>query len=167
MGRNVIEMALLNPEQNFLGLDITYKRVVKSAKRIKLNNITNARIGICDARVYVNSLANNTLAGVCIFFPDPWPKKKQLKNRILNAEFIEMLRQKLKNDGYLWFKTDSESYFESVLQNINATEWKTSAPDAIPNALKVTNSEQYITSFEQMFLAKGVPIWRRVFYPVK
>jgi tRNA (guanine-N7-)-methyltransferase len=160
LGKSVLEMSQSNPKLNILGLDITYKRVVKSAKKIKLLNLPNARIGICEGRDFLNSLAPNSLTGVCVFFPDPWPKKRQAKNRLVQPEFFESLLQKLKPNGFLWLKTDSEPYFEQTLETIVPEHWAISNPNETPVEL---TPGTYVTSFEEMFISKELPIYRRVF----
>ncbi|MCA2959122.1 MAG: tRNA (guanosine(46)-N7)-methyltransferase TrmB [Silvanigrellales bacterium] len=162
LGKNVLEFADKNPGLNVLGVDITYKRVVKSARKIKSENLGNARIGICDARRLVSVVPDGSLAGVCVFFPDPWPKKRHIKNRLLNEEFLPLLRQKLSPNGFFWFKTDSERYFTDVLSLVDPKVWSTSPPDEVPSELF---PDAYVTVFEQLFLTKKLPVYRRVFRP--
>ncbi|MEN9808869.1 MAG: hypothetical protein RLZZ488_436 [Pseudomonadota bacterium] len=163
MGKNVLEFATHNPGWNVLGIDITYKRVVKTARKIRTLELNNAKIVINDARQALAAIPDHSLAGVCVFFPDPWPKKKQLKNRLLQAPFLDLLRQKLRPaDGFFWFKTDSADYFECVQQTANELGWNESQPDVLPNGLEPL---PYTTVFEALFISKNLPIYRRVFTP--
>ena len=161
-GKNVLEFAAKNPGINVLGIDITYKRVVKSARRIHEGKLGNARIGICDARALMQVVPDASLAGICVFFPDPWPKTKHIKNRLLTAEFLAQMRAKLAPGGYFWFKTDSGRYFEEVMDVVDPAVWSVSDPDEVPAELF---EGAYVTVFEQLFLAKELPIHRRVFRP--
>jgi tRNA (guanine-N7-)-methyltransferase len=107
---------------------------------------------------------DGSLAGVCVFFPDPWPKKRHIKNRLLNEEFLPLLRQKLSPNGFFWFKTDSERYFTDVLSLVDPKVWSTSPPDEVPSELF---PDAYVTVFEQLFLTKKLPVYRRVFRPAR
>ena len=163
MGKNVLEFATQNPDWNVLGIDITYKRVVKTARKIHSLGLPNAKILISDARDALKSIPDDSLAGVCVFFPDPWPKKKQLKNRLLQSPFLTLLAQKLrKNDGFFWFKTDSEDYFLNVQAAAAELGWSESQPDVLPSGLAPL---PYTTVFEALFQSKNLPIYRRVFLP--
>ena len=162
MGKNVLEFATQNPDWNILGIDITYKRVVKTARKINNLQLHNAKILISDARIAIAEAPDESLAGVCVFFPDPWPKKKQLKNRLLQEPFLDLLAKKLRPDGFFWFKTDSENYFSDVRLTLENKGWSESEPDALPKPLRPL---PYTTVFEALFIGKNLPIYRRVFLP--
>jgi|GEM_PF-172940 len=164
LGKNVVEFAQLNPHIDVLGIDITYKRVVKSARKINTLGLGNARIGICDARVLVEHAAPASFGGVCVFFPDPWPKKRHVKNRLLAQEFLDTLRTRIAPGGFFWFKTDSLRYFEDVMECIAEGGWSVSPADEVPHEL---TPSPYVTMFEQMFLSRGEPVYRRVFRPTE
>ncbi len=162
MGKNVLEFATHNSDWNVLGIDITYKRVVKTARKISNLGLKNAKILISDARSALAEIPDGSVSGVCVFFPDPWPKKKQLKNRLLQTAFLELLAKKLRPNGFFWFKTDSEDYFLSVQQILAQAGWHESEPDALPQGLEPL---PYTTVFEALFLSKNLPVYRRVFLP--
>lgn len=163
MGKNVLEFASNNPDWNVLGIDITYKRVVKTARKIRSLGLNNAKILISDARDALKVIPKHSLSGVCVFFPDPWPKKKQLKNRLLQEPFLNLLGEKLNtSNGFFWFKTDSEDYFNNVLVTASELGWSESEPNALPQGLAPL---PYTTVFEALFIGKNLPIYRRVFLP--
>lgn len=163
MGKNVLEFAQNNPNWNVLGIDITYKRTVKAARKIKSLGMTNAKILISDARQALAELPPRSLTGLCVFFPDPWPKKKQKKNRLLQEPFLKLLAEKLNpKNGFFWFKTDSEDYFQCVQELTTQMKWGESAPDVLPQGLEPL---PYTTVFEALFMGKDLPIYRRVFTP--
>jgi len=163
MGKNVLEFAANNPSWNVLGIDITYKRVVKTARKIKSLNVQNGKILISDGRAALKVLPDHSIAGVCVFFPDPWPKKKHRKNRLVQAPFLELLAQKLRTeDGFLWFKTDSADYFADVQHLAAELGWHESEPDQLPSGLEPL---PYTTVFESLFIGQNLPIYRRIFRP--
>ncbi len=162
LGKNLVEMAKDVPSANVLGLEITYKRAVKCARKIRTNALTNARISICDARALLPEIPNQSLMGVCVFFPDPWPKARHEKNRLVRKEFFEILQNKLSPQGFVWFKTDHEPYFEYGLSAARECGWRISERDVQP-ALLATSP--YTTVFEQMFLSRNEPVYRVVLTP--
>lgn len=161
MGKTVLDFAQANPQINILGLDITYKRVAKAGRKIKLDGLVNARIGICDGQGFLNAIPAHSLQGVMVFFPDPWPKKKQRKNRLLNREFFESLKSKLAPGGFFWFKTDHAEYFESAMNCALQSAWKVSPHESCPAAIA---QQAYITVFERLFLEKSLPTYHAVCY---
>jgi len=166
MGKTIIELAQANPKTHFLGLDITYKRVVKSAKKIKKQGIENGKIAICDGHYFLEHVAQlNSLDGICIFFPDPWLKKKQRKHRLLNPDFVALAHQKLKPGGFIWFRTDCHEYFCSAQEIIlnggfTADDLDTDQPRSQPSWI---HGGPFETTFQKLFTAQGLPFYQRVF----
>lgn len=166
MGKNVVELALQNQEMNILGIDITYKRVVKAARKLKRLDVDNGKIAICDGTSFLKDIVpNNGLQGVCIFFPDPWPKDRHKKNRLLKKEFIENLFQKLSSKGFFWFKTDHEPYFLETNKIVLECGFVVDdALDVEPLAQPRTiRGGPYETAFQKLFTGKGIPFYQRVY----
>ena len=163
MGKNLIEMAQQFPNYNFIGLDITYKRTVKTARKLTALKLTNAQVGICDARQFFSAVPESSVSGVCVFFPDPWPKLKQAKNRLLSETFVKQLESGIKENGFLWFKTDARTYFDSVCELMANRNWKTSE-ELTPQEFL---GKDFITVFEAMFQNKGQPTYSCVFRSTK
>lgn len=161
MGKTVLELADKNPNLNVLGLDITYKRTVKSGRKIKRLGIENARIGICDARHFITVVPERSFAGVCVFFPDPWKKLKRRKHRLLNEEFLSSLSKIVTHDGFFWFKTDDLEYFEEASKFALQNGWKLEEPKSTePQEL---TPSVYKTAFEQLFESKNLPTYGAIF----
>jgi tRNA (guanine-N7-)-methyltransferase len=154
-GKTLEELARMNPQFNIVGIDITYKRVVKAARRVRLSSLQNAFSMLSFAEELFPALPEGKLQGICVFFPDPWPKKKQQKNRLLQLEFLREIHGKLKAGGFFWFKTDSLDYFEFVRQNLSLTEFVLNSAE-IPAEL---NKSRYQTAFESLFETKGEPAY--------
>jgi tRNA (guanine-N7-)-methyltransferase len=166
MGKNLIEMAARFSAMDFLGLDITYKRTVKTAQKIRAAGLNNAKVAICDARPFFKDIQSQTLTGICVFFPDPWPKLRQSKNRLWQTEFFEQASRSLQPGGFLWIKTDSKSYFEQAIEQ--SSEWfvptvarqqATLLSNAIPELFE---GQDFVTVFEELFRRKGQPVWSAV-----
>lgn len=116
-GYTTAQMALIKPENNYIGLEVYLKGFVQLLSQLGDNNIDNVRIMRFNAvDVLVHMVPDNSVSGFHIFFPDPWPKKKHHKRRIMNPEFLHLLASKLKKGGYIYMVTDWEEYAEEVLE---------------------------------------------------
>jgi len=117
MGDTTLQMALIKPENNYLGLEVYLKGFVKLLGNLGENKIDNVRIMRFNAvDVLEHMIADNSVAGFHIFFPDPWPKKKHHKRRLMSPAFLHLLATKLKLGGYIYMVTDWEEYAEEVLE---------------------------------------------------
>lgn len=115
-GQTLVEMAHANGEYYFLGVENKYKRAVKSVLNIRKHALSNAAVIIADGRELLVSLPDHSVAGMVIFFPDPWLKPSQWKHRLVNAEFLKTARDKLVGDGFLWVKTDQQLYLGRIIE---------------------------------------------------
>ncbi len=117
MGDTTAKMALIKGENNYLGLEVYLQGFIKLLKNLGDNNIDNVRIMRFNAvDVLNNMIEDGSVDGFHIFFPDPWPKKKHHKRRLMNPEFLHLLATKLKKGGYIYMVTDWEEYAEEVLE---------------------------------------------------
>ncbi len=115
-GEVTSQMALIKPEYNYIGIEVYLKGFVKLLSALGENGIENVRIMRFNAvDVLEHMIPDETVAGFHIFFPDPWPKKKHHKRRILNQDFLHLLARKLRKGGYIYIVTDWEEYAEEVL----------------------------------------------------
>ena len=157
MGITVIELGKYNKGINVLGIEIKYKRVVKSCNKIAREGLENCKIAICDARELISILPENSLLGVFIFFPDPWQKTKQQKHRLLTMSFFEDIHPKLKENGFTWFKTDNKGYFDAVMEDIKKSNFTTG--NSLPGMIA---DREYKTLFEEMFIRQKEPIYQTI-----
>ena len=110
-GKFLIEIAALNPQINFFGIDFYHKGIRKLVTRINKLQIQNIRILYGDARERIPQIfETDQLDSIFINFPDPWPKKRHIKRRLIKPKFISMLTSKVTPDGHIHLATDSESY---------------------------------------------------------
>lgn len=116
MGDTTAKMAMFKGENNYLGLEVYLKGFVKLLSTLGEYSIDNVRIMRFNAVDVLNGMIEDgSVDGFHIFFPDPWPKKKHHKRRIMNQEFLHLLSTKLKKGGYIYMVTDWEEYAEEVL----------------------------------------------------
>lgn len=116
MGESTITMALENPDWNILGVEVYRAGVGSLLDRIEKSALRNIRIVEYDAvDVIDNMIADGSLDAVHIFFPDPWPKKRHHKRRLIQTEFINRLTPKIKTSGIVHMATDWPEYAEQML----------------------------------------------------
>ncbi len=146
MGRATAEIAESNPDKNYIGIEVHTPGVGKLLSEIKLKKLKNIRIIEYDAvEVIRNMIPDDSLEGVHIFFPDPWPKKKHHKRRLIKDSFIRLLIPKIKNNGYLYIATDWEPYAEWIIKTLD--QYKELVNRYAPYAESI--SWRPVTAFEQ------------------
>ena len=123
MGQSLAVQAKAHPENHYIGIEVHKPGVGSLLQQIQKENIQNIRLFCCDAiDVLKNNLADHSLDKVQIFFPDPWPKKRHHKRRLIQTNFIQLIHQKLKSGGILHIATDWENYAEYILEIIHQTK---------------------------------------------
>ena len=116
-GEFISEYAIRHPERHFVGFEVMkriFRRAVIKGKRAP----GNLRLIHFDATFFVSLLEDETVDNFYVNFPDPWPKKKHIKRRLLKTEFIELLASKLKKGGILHIATDRGDYAEEITENL-------------------------------------------------
>lgn len=131
MGETTQKIAQLRSDDNFLGVEVFNAGVGALLKRIEENGVTNIRIIQHDAvEVVQNMIAPDSLAGVHIYFPDPWPKKRHHKRRLVRPDFIALLASRIKPGGYIHCATDWEDYAVQMLEVLSGeSQLKNTATD--------------------------------------
>ena len=117
MGEALVEIAKQNPDDNFIGIEVYRPGVGSCLNLLYKKDIQNVRI-FCDDAVTVleEAIPSRSLTRVQIFFPDPWPKKRHHKRRLIQPEFIKLVGDKLKNKGILHLATDCDIYALHMLE---------------------------------------------------
>lgn len=120
MGLASAKIAMENPQNDYLCVEVHGPGVGRLLKLIDQYAITNIRIIHHDiVPVLQNMLADLSLDGVHIFFPDPWPKKRHHKRRLIQKGFVSLLISKLKKNGYLNCVTDWEEYALHIINVVS------------------------------------------------
>lgn len=145
-----------HPNSGIIGMDITMKRVVLSAERIKRQSLKNGVVLLGNARAIDDIFDKDELDGIIIFFPDPWTKKvKQMGNRLINKEFCQKVARTLCKNGFFWLKTDSLNYFEETAEHFSQLGF--TPMDSPPF------KETYESTFEARFKSMGYETYGNVF----
>ena len=123
MGDATAEIARQNPDINYLGIEVHKPGVGKLLGQIKKLELKNLYIIEHDAlEVLENMIGDNSINGFHIFFPDPWPKKRHHKRRMIQRPRTNLMAQKLAPEGYLYFVTDITDYAEFALEELTLTK---------------------------------------------
>lgn len=121
MGETTAAIAAAHPQNDYLGIEVHTPGVGSLLKEIATRELTNLRVIQHDAvEVVRDMLAPRSLSGVHIFFPDPWPKKRQQKRRLVQPPFVHLLAQRLLPGGYIHCATDWQEYAEQMLAVLSA-----------------------------------------------
>ena len=159
-GDSLAQMAIANPDKNYIGIEVHRPGAGQLLMQIRDKNIQNIRISTHDAiQVVTNQLVDNALSGVQIFFPDPWPKKRHHKRRIVQPVFMSLLAKKLKPQGFVHLATDWAPYAERMLEVMQShPDYKNTVADYIERP-----ESRPLTKFEQRGLKLGHQIFDLMF----
>ena len=160
MGQSTAAIAQARPGDDFLGIEVHAPGVGGLCKLIEEGNIPNLRIVQHDAvEVLRDMIPEASLAGVHVYFPDPWPKKRHHKRRLIQSPFVKLIASRLAPGGYLHCATDWEEYAQQMLEVLaaepllaNTAEGFAEKPDYRP-----------LTKFENRGIKLGHGVWDLVF----
>ena len=160
MGDTTATIAAGMPDKNFLGVEVHTPGVGSLLKLIGEQGLQNLRLIQHDAvEVVSHMLAPQSLAGVHIFFPDPWHKARHNKRRLVQPAFVALLASRLAPGGYLHCATDWEDYAQQMLEVLGAEPaLENTAPGHAPRP-----SYRPVTKFENRGLRLGHGVWDLVF----
>ncbi len=160
MGTSTAEIAKANPNKNYIAIEVHSPGVGNLIKLIQENDIFNLKIIQHDAVEVLNTMIkNDSLDGIHIFFPDPWPKKRHHKRRLIQESFLKLMAQKIKQSGYLHIATDWEDYAlwiidlldkETLLQKTSEDFFR--KPDYRP-----------LTKYENRGIKLGYKVWDMIY----
>jgi len=164
-GASLSEIAKNNPDTDYLGIEVHRPGVGTLLTQIETLGLTNLRVMNADAvDVLNNMIANQSLDAVYLFFADPWHKTKHHKRRIVQQEFVQLLREKLKVNGFFHMATDWEGYAKHMMAVMNDAE----------GFINTAGQDQYLarpeyrplTKFEQRGQRLGHGVWDLIFKKV-
>lgn len=161
-GASLLEMAQNATDKNYIGIEVHRPGVGKLINDADKADVHNLKV-FCDDAIEVleQNIADNSLQGVQLFFPDPWHKKRHNKRRIVQPEFVQQIRTKLKNGGYFHMATDWEPYAEHMMEVMSAAEgYENSAGNG---QFSPRPDYRPITKFEKRGERLGHGVWDLIF----
>jgi tRNA (guanine-N7-)-methyltransferase len=158
MGHSLAAQALVNPDTNYLGVEVHKAGIGKLFNSLLEQESNNVRVYCEDAvTVLRECIPENGLDGLQIFFPDPWHKKKHNKRRLIQAGFVELIASRLKPGGFLHLATDWENYAEQMLEVIDADH--NFSNDAGAGQFSPRPDSRPLTKFERRGQRLGHGVW--------
>ena len=149
-GEILIDSALRNPDDNFIGIEVYESGIGQCLIHLSEKKLSNVRLINEDAKHILNhSFKDQTIDQINIFFPDPWPKKKHHKRRLINQEFIFLIGKKLKKNGCINIATDWDDYAEQIIDVFNKS-----------NLFKKTNNLRL--NLETKFEKRGLKLGHKI-----
>ena len=150
-GSFLAKYAQAHPEHNFIGVERLLGRLRKINKKGSRAGLTNLRLVRIEASYFLEFLLpEKSTVALHVYFPDPWPKRKHRKNRLVNERFTELVGKVLTRDGIIFLRTDDADYFAQMVRvfDANPTFEKIETPVTLSSV---------VTDFERNFHLRGVP----------
>lgn len=164
MGGATAAIAAARPDINFIGVEVHEPGVGALLKLIDEGSLPNLRIVQHDAvEVLRHMVPQKSLAGVHIYFPDPWHKKRHHKRRLIQPGFVSQLVSYLAPGGYLHCATDWQPYAEQMMEVISAETLLRNTADASQGGYALKPDYRPLTKFENRGLKLGHGVWDLVF----
>ena len=166
MGYSLIQMARAAPERNFIGIEIHQPGLAQICHEVGTLGMDNVHVFDADALLLLDdNFADGSIDTVQLFFPDPWPKKKHFKRRLVQADNAQLIRRKLKVGGIFHMATDWENY----------AEWMRDIMEAQPGYKNLAGAGQFserpdsrpLTKFEQRGQKLGHGVWDLLYQRVE
>ena len=160
MGASTAEIAKSNLNKNYIAIEVHSPGVGNLLKLIQESDIPNLKIIQHDAVEVLNEMIkNDSLDGIHIFFPDPWPKKRHHKRRLIQSNFLKLIAQKIKKSGYLHIATDWEDYALWIIDLLDKEE-----------LLQKTSDDYFkkpvyrpLTKYENRGIKLGYRVWDMIY----
>ena len=162
-GMFIIKRALENPQINFLGIEKSARFFRMLAERVKKSGAHNIRLLRTEAAYLMKKFVPaNSVQSVHVYFPDPWPKKRHRKRRLVNGSFFESVARVLLPGGLLFFATDFQDYFDEIITIAPSCRGLTRESDEELSPQDV-DPDTAATTYERKYLMQGRVIYRAVY----
>jgi tRNA (guanine-N7-)-methyltransferase len=156
-GSFLVHYAATQSTRNFIGVERLLGRLRKIQRKTTRRQLTNIRLVRIEAAYFLEYLLpHHSVTALHVYFPDPWPKRKQQKHRLVNDRFPSLAAQVLSPGGTVYFRTDDADYFVQIT-SVFALQSEFALVET-PAALAA-----FLTDFESDFIAQGVPTLRAAY----
>lgn len=157
-GEHLAEQARRHPDVGFIGCEPFIEGMAKALTQVDADGLENVRLLMDDARPLVDGLAPGSLARVFIMFPDPWPKKRQQKRRLIQPDFLDSLHRVCRKGARVRFATDVVSYADEALWRFlqhGGYRWQARRADD----WRLAPEDHVTTRYETKKLGDCAPVW--------
>ncbi len=164
MGETSAAIALAHPEINFIACEVFPAGIGAYSLKIEELGLSNVRIAACDAVDVVKSMIGlESLAGIHVFFPDPWRKARHHKRRLIRPDITRLLAERLKPGAYIHCATDWENYAEQMLEVLSAEPLLKNLYEGFSPVMANPLTERPVTKFQQRGERLGHGVYDLVF----
>ena len=166
-GRFIIDMAGLNPDINYIGIDRYESVMIKALQKLdKMGDKApqNIRFIRMDAAEIPDFFKDKEIDRIYLNFSDPWPKERHSKRRLQSREYLQRYDKILNDDGRIEFKTDNADLFEFAVKELNGTNWKLQYISRDLHSDPEEMKNNVMTEYEEKFSARGQKICKYVIY---
>ncbi len=161
MGQSLVAMAQAHPEWNYIGVEVHPPGVGNILRLSAEEELANLKIYKADAHAVLDAcIADDALARIQIFFPDPWHKTRHHKRRLIQPDFVQVLRAKLKSGGVLHLATDWQPYAQHMMKVLGSAE---GFRNCCGQGAWATQHERPPTKFAQRGQRLGHGVWDMLF----
>lgn len=160
-GSFLVKYAGLHPEHNFIGVERLLGRLRKIDRKSRRAGLLNVRVIRLEAAYFLQyQLPKNSVSAIHVYFPDPWPKRKHRKNRLIQTGFPEMCAEVLQQYGIVYLRTDDLDYYTQMREVFGASTLfkEIETPQSL---------QEVITDFERGFLSRGVQTNRAAYQLIR
>lgn len=154
-GGHLLSLGRQSPAALCVGLEIRFKRAYRTGEKAQGMGLTNIMVLRTDARQISSLFNEGEVTGFFINYPDPWDKRRWLKNRLINEELVSTMYRLLKPNGFFRYKTDHHEYFSSVKSILPASQWeiRRETTDLVQSTYYAEGNIP--TEFEQLWKSRG------------
>ena len=156
-GAQLVPLCESMPLCSFIGIELYKKGIANLITQIRHKNISNIKIIYGEAKEALQKFYDHSIHKIQIFFPDPWPKRRHHKRRLIQKDFINIVKNKLLINGILHIATDSDDYAIHIIKLMNAF------PEFDQPKNPKFGLERSVTKFEKIGISLGHKIWDLVF----
>ena len=157
-GRHLIDLAVRNPDACCVGIELRYKRAVRTIEKAEHQGVDRVFVLRTDGKQLSTLFPKRSIDTLHVNFPDPWEKRKRWKHRLLSTWLLEASRELLKPDGVLSVKTDHLDYFLAFRADVDAAPWMEVVFETRDLHRDVPMEGVVLTEFESLFRSQGLPI---------
>lgn len=161
-GRFLMDMAVLNPDINYVGIEMYSSVLLRAVQKMEENPLSNLRFIRMDAREIEEVFEEGEVSKIYLNFSDPWPKDRHAKRRLPSRQFLARFNKILKKDGNLEFKTDNRDLFDFAVEEVEPAGWKMDALTYDLHHDEKMNQGNVMTEYEEKFSSKGNPIYKYI-----
>ena len=166
-GGHVLHLAKKHSKHFVVAIEMKYKPLIKLARKLQQMGLINAKLIRYNARLLNRIFFPQELNNVYIHFPDPWPKQRHTKHRLITTDFVHSLYNLQRKLSFVEIKTDHKEYFSTILRVFQESSYTLRNLSHNLHANSLLSRHNFITNFEKIFIAKSQPIYYVKYVKVK